>query len=316
MSNILEIKNKLSSQDLGTLTVNKETGFFLKIVFDEFYCFNKDQSIIIHTFKDVEPDSSELCQVFHLYLNDILVLEYIGENSSVLNIHEVLYHNPFLNLSSDYFDFLIKEIDEKGKGCIVYFGRMSEKVLDYVNDININIQYIRLKDKKYKNKSFFKIVNGDIFISYGLYSNQYYGEERYHKHFNKIKYLKTYYKLYSFIIYQSLKTKDIRLFISNYDFEILINNSKSNPYFFNEPRHFVPYNTENIKRTISIKLLDSDPVIDQLIDESINTVLKHYPCKEFIEFLSSAGLMLSSFEPLTDDEQSDYVNLFRIDTFK
>lgn len=314
MLTIDEVKDYLNMKELPIVHTNSERNFYVKKIYDDYYCSNHDQSIIIRAFEDFEPISVSTARYFSVYVNDVVVLQYVGDNSYNSDIFKIFDGLPFMTLSTEHFDFFINEINTKGQDCIVYFDRMSEKVLDYVGDEHINIVYVLLKEQRYKDKSFYKITAaGELLYSYGLYTNQYFGNDDYKRHFNKIAYLRKYYQLYSFIIYQSLNMNTIRLLVSTYEFEIVLNNSVITPYSFTEPDHSAAYKYEKSKRycSISIDTTGATDIIDDLIENVIDVLLKEYPCSEFDMFLSDLGRYSST---LKEQEFDDYIKLFRMST--
>lgn len=313
MLTIDEIKDYLNMKKLPIIYTNSERNFYVKKIYDDYYYSNHDQSIIIRAFDDFEPISVSKSRYFSVYVNGIVVLQYVGDNSYNSDIFKIFDGLPFITLSPEHFDFFINEINTKGHDCIVYFDRISEQVMDYDGDQNINIMYVCLKEQKYKDKSFYKIVNGEILFAFGLYTNQYFGRDEYKKYFDKIAYLRKYYNLYTFIIYQSINADTIRLLVNTYDFEIVLNNAMTNKNLFKEPNHSTAYIYEKSKRmtAITIDTTDFDDHVDGLIEKVIDTALKEYPCLEFSMFLSDLGRYSST---LKDQEFDDYIKLFRMST--
>lgn len=310
---INEVKKYLNMKDLPVIHKNDELNFYVKKIYDDYYCSNYDQSIIIRSFEDFEPISSSFSRYFSVYVNDVAVLQYIGDQCLNADVSKVFDGLPFMNLSVEHFNFFINEVNTKGQDCIVYFDRMSEKSIDYEGDRNISLLYVSLKEKKYKDKSFYKIVNDELLHSHGFYTNQYFGNDEYKKYFNKIAYLKQYYQLYSLMIYQSVDAQTVRLLLNNYDFEIILNNSANNAQLFTEPNHSVAYQYEKRNRysEISVDSAGATDCIDFLINQLINILLKEYPCAEFSQFLSEAGRYHST---LKDHEFDAYIQLFRMST--
>jgi hypothetical protein len=313
MLTIDEVKDYLNMPELPILHTNSERNFYVKKIYDDYYCSNHDQSIIIRAFDDFEPISVSTSRYFSVYVNDFVVLTYVGDHSYNSDIFKIFDGLPFMTLTPEHFYFFITEINTKGKDCIVYFDRLSEKVIDYNGDQNINIVYVCLKEQKYKDKSFYKIVNGEILFAFGLYTNQYFGSDEYKKYFDKIAYLRKYYNLYTFIIYQSINADTVRLLVSTYDFEIVLNNSVTHKHLFEESNHSAAYIYEKNKRTtpITINTIESGDAVGDLIEKIIDGVLKEYPCSYFDLFLSDGGVRYTS---LDDKEMDDYVKLFRMST--
>jgi len=313
MLTIEEIKGYLNMSELPIVYTNSERNFYVKKIYDDYYCSNHDQSIIIRAFDDFEPISVSTSRYFTVYVNDVVVLTYVGDHSYNSDIFKIFDGLPFMTLIPEHFYFFINEINTKGKDCIVYFDRLSEKVIDYNGDQNINIVYVCLKEQKYKDKSFYKIVNGEILFSFGLYTNQYFGSDEYKKYFDKIAYLRKYYNLYSFLIYQSINADTVRLLVNTYDFEIVLNNSVSHKHVFKEPNHSAAYIYEKNKRKnpITVNTIENSDSVGELIEKTIDVVLKEYPCSDFELFLSECGVYYTS---LNDKEMDDYVKLFRMST--
>jgi hypothetical protein len=313
MLTIEEIKNYLNMPELPIAHTNSERNFYVKKIYDDYYCSNHDQSIIIRAFDDFELISVSTSRYFTVYLNDVVILTYAGDHSYNSDVFKIFDGLPFMTLIPEHFDFFVNEVNTKGQDCIVYFDRMSEKSIDYEGDQNISILYVSLKEKKYKDKSFYKIVKGELLHSYGFYTNQYFGNNEYKKYFNKIAYLKQYYQLYTLMIYQSIDAQNVRFLLNNYDFEIILNNSANNTQLFTEPNHSVAYQYEKNKRhsAISVDTTGATDCIEALMDQLINILFKEYPCAEFSQFLSEAGRYHSS---LTDHEFDDYIQLFRMST--
>lgn len=313
MLRIHEIKDYLNMKDISIVHTNGVQNSYVKKIYDDYYCANEDHSIIIHAFDDFEPISSSISRYFAVYLNDIIVLQYVGDKSYNSDIYKIFDSLPFMTLTPEHLNFFIDEINKNGKDCIVYFDRNIEKIIDYDGDQNINLLYVTLAERKYKDKSFYKVVNGELLCSYGLYTNQYFASDEYKKYFKKIAYIRNYYNLYSFIIYQSFNSKTIRLLVNTYDFEIMLNNSEQYPQLFTEPDHSEAYSYEKNKRDSRI-CIDTTGVNDsvaELIDDVIEFILKTYPCAEFEKFISDSGRYYSSLE---DHEFEDYIKLFRMIT--
>lgn len=314
MLTIEEIKDYLNMPEIPIVYTNSERNFYVKKIYDDYYCSNHDQSIIIRAFDDFEPISVSKSRYFSVYVNNVVVLQYVGDHSYNSDIFKIFDGLPFITLSPKHFDFFITEINTKGQDCVVYFDRMSEKVMNYDGDENINIVYVLLKEQRYKDKSFYKITSdGELLYSYGLYTNQYFGNDEYKKHFNKIAYLRKYYNLYTFIIYQSINSDTVRLLVNTYDFEIVLNNSVTNKHVFEEPNHSAAYIYEKNKRTnpITVNTIESSDAVGELIEKIIDGVLKEYPCSDFELFLSECGVYYTS---LNDKEMDNYVKLFRMST--
>lgn len=313
MLTIDEVKGCLAMNDLPVVYTNREQNSYVKKIYNDYFCANDDHSIIINAFDDFEPISSSIARYFTVYVNDVLVLKYVGDKSYNSDIYKIFDKLPFMTLTPEHLTFFIEEINTKGTDCVVYFDRESEKVIDYDGDQNINLLYVTLGEGKYKDKSFYKVVNGELLYSYGLYTNQYFANDEYKKYFTKIAYLRNYYSLYSFIIYQSFNSKTVRLLVNTYDFEIVLNNSDDNPELFTEPDHSDAYRYEKNKRDYRL-CVDTSGVKDivaELIDKVIEFILKEYPCSEFEKFISESGRYYSSLE---DHEFEDYIKLFRMIT--
>lgn len=313
MLTIEEIKDYLNMPELPIAHTNSERNFYVKKIYDDYYCSNNDHSIIIRAFDDFEPISVSTSRYFSVYVNDVVVLTYVGDHSYNSDIFKIFDGLPFMTLTPEHFDFFITEINIKGKDCIVYFDRMSETVIDYDRDQNINIVYVCLKEQKYKDKSFYKIVNGEILFSFGLYTNQYFGSDEHKKYFDKIAYLRKHYNLYTFIIYQSINADTVRLLVNTYDFEIVLNNSVTHQHVFEEPNHSAAYIYEKNKRTtpITVNTIESVDRVAELIEKTIDMVLKEYPCSDLDLFLAECGVYYTS---LNDKEIDDYIKLFRMST--
>lgn len=313
MLTIEEVKNYLNMKNLPIIHKNVELNFYVKKIYDDYYCSNYDQSIIIRAFYDFEPISVSTSRYFTVYVNDVVVLTYSGDHSYNSDVFKIFDGLPFMTLTPEHFNFFINEVNTKGQDCIVYFDRMSEKSIDYDGDQNISILYVSLKEKKYKDKSFYKIVKGELLYSYGFYTNQYFGDNEYKKYFNKIAYLRKYYNLYSFLIYQSINADTVRLLVNTYDFEIVLNNSVSHKHVFKEPNHSAAYIYEKNKRKnpITVNTIENSDSVGELIEKTIDVVLKEYPCSDFELFLSECGVYYTS---LNDKEMDDYVKLFRMST--
>lgn len=313
MLTIEEIKGYLNIPELPIVYTNSKRNFYVKKIYDDYYCSNHDQSIIIRAFDDFEPISVSTSRYFTVYINDVVVLTYVGDHSYNSDIFKIFDGLPFMTLSSENLSFFIDEVNTKSKDCIVYFDRISEKVIDYDGDQNINIMYVCLKTQKYKDKSFYKIVNGEILFSFGLYTNQYFGSDEYKKYFDKIAYLRKYYNLYNFLIYQSINADTVRLLVNTYDFEIVLNNSVTHKHVFEEPNHSAAYIYEKNKRKnpITVNTIENSDSVGELIEKTIDVILKEYPCSDFELFLSECGVYYTS---LKDKEMDDYVKLFRMST--
>lgn len=313
MLTIDEIKNCLNDKELPIVYKNMAQNSYIKKIYNDYFCANEDHSIIINAFDDFEPISSSIVRYFAVYVNDVFVLKYVGDKSYNSDIYKTFDKLPFMTLTPEHLKFFIEEINTKGTDCVVYFDRESEKVIDYDGDQNVNLLYVTLDEGKYKDKSFYKIVNGELLYSYGLYTNQYFANDEYKKYFTKIEYLRNYYSLYSFIIYQSFNSKTVRLLVNTYDFEILLNNSDNNPELFTEPDHSEAYRYEKNKRDsrLCVDTSGSQDNIGELMDTVIDFIFKEYPCGEFQQFISDSGRYFSSLE---DHEFEDYIKLFRMIT--
>lgn len=108
-----EVKKYLNMKDLPIIHKNDELNFYVKKIYDDYYCSNYEQSIIIRSFEDFEPISSSFSRYFSVYVNDVIVLQYIGDQCTNANVSKIFDGLPFMNLSVEHFNFFINEVNTK-----------------------------------------------------------------------------------------------------------------------------------------------------------------------------------------------------------
>lgn len=306
MLNISELGMDVIKKHLdetSALYYDVENKYSIKKLGDDLFCVNDAKTIMYHSFVTTDLSAYHIhLNNFHIYINDTLVLKFIGESKNrieQINLNSIFKTLPFMKLSDKNLSLFIAELSTAPLNSEACFQIFKD---DLKNDITFDIQVTYIDIYTFRAVMVFKFsVNnfGDLNRKYELQPHK--GLKFNQPYYDNLRLLQRYAHVFDIRSEHSLTNSYCSVFFDGLDFNIKVENSINDSKIFKGS-----YTTRDKITELEFDISESSDSFGSLLENISNVVLINHNNSDFYTLMKSYNSNYSD-EPTLDD-----LKLFRM----